>query len=64
MASELTLLKQPIAICPEHIASGITILRFQSTGRIGGEYAVSTFASNSQGSASEAEFTKCLFYRW
>lgn len=58
MASELTLPKQPIAIRPEHIAPGITTLRFQSTSWIGGEYAVSTFASDSQGSAMDAELTK------
>lgn len=54
--SELTILKQPIALRQEHIASSTTKLRLQSTSWAGGEYEVSsTAAPDGTGSSSDSD---------
>lgn len=61
MATELALLKQPIALRPEHIASAPTTLRIKHANRTGVDYKVTTVApeagSSSKGSESPVLFT-------
>ena len=52
MATELAMLKQPITIRPEHVASCTTTLRLKSKSRIGGDYIVSTVVSDGSGSSA------------
>lgn len=60
--SELSILKQPIALRQEHIASSTTRLRLQSTSRIGGEYEISsTAAPDGTGSSSDTPDSNLLF---
>lgn len=58
MATELTMLKQPITIRPEHVASCTTTLRLKSKSRIGGDYIVSTVAPDGSGSSTTSGSTE------
>lgn len=58
MATELTVLKQPITVRPEHVASCTTKLRLKNKSRIGGDYIVSTVASNGSGSSATPDSTE------
>ncbi|BCR87836.1 uncharacterized protein ACHE_40400S [Aspergillus chevalieri] len=60
MAAELALLKQPVALRPEHIASAPTTLRIKHANRTGVDYKVTTVApeaSSSKDSESTVLFT-------
>lgn len=54
--SEFTILKQPIALRQEHIATKTTTLRLKSTSRVGGDYAVSAVPTDSNGSSGPPEY--------
>ena len=58
MATELAMLKQPITIRPEHVASCTTTLRLKSKSRIGGDYIVSTVVSDGSGSSATPDSTE------
>lgn len=60
--AELSILKQPIALRQEHIASSTTKLRLQSTSRMGGEYEVfSTATPDGTGSSSGTPESTSVF---
>ena len=53
--SELTILKQPIALRQEHIATKTTALRLKCTSRVGGDYAVSAVPTGHSSSSDPSE---------
>lgn len=60
--AELSILKQPIALRQEHIASSTTKLRVQSTSRVGGEYEIfSTGTPEGTSSSSATPESQSLF---